>query len=197
MSQELNLCACGCGEPAGFYATSNSKAGIVAGQSKKFIHGHHGRVGLAGRKPATFEECYTVEPDGCWRWKIIHPGGDGYGRYWIQGRSERAHRISYSKAHGPIPGGARVDHTCHDPKFCKGGAACPHRACVNPDHLEVVTHAENCRRGSNSKLTREQVQEIYRRRQAGERGVALAREFAVAQSTISWINTGKTWGGVT
>jgi hypothetical protein len=40
-----------------------------------------------------------------------------------------------------------LDHTCHDTS-CEKGASCPHRACVNPAHLEPVTHAVNIRRGN-------------------------------------------------
>jgi hypothetical protein len=51
---------------------------------------------------------------------------------------------------GPIPPGLYVDHACHttDPD-CAGGPNCPHRRCVNPDHLELVTDDENRRRARN------------------------------------------------
>src|ERR1019366_4138120 len=32
---------------------------------------------------------------------------------------------------------------CHTNSDCELGSACPHRRCVNPDHLEVVTPREN------------------------------------------------------
>ena len=53
----------------------------------------------------------------------------------VQGKKELAHRIAYEAANGPIPEGMVLDHLCRS------------RNCVNPDHLEVVTHAENQRRG--------------------------------------------------
>lgn len=42
-----------------------------------------------------------------------------------------AHRFSYELAHGPLPEGAEVDHICNV------------RHCVNPAHLEAVSHREN------------------------------------------------------
>jgi hypothetical protein len=41
-----------------------------------------------------------------------------------------------------------LDHTCHtNDEQCKGGPTCPHRACVNPAHLEPVTIGVNVLRG--------------------------------------------------
>lgn len=61
----------------------------------------------------------------------------------------RAHRYSYFLAHGPIPAGLTIDHVCHTESLtCPGGQQCEHRRCINPDHLEPVTSAENsARRG--------------------------------------------------
>lgn len=49
--------------------------------------------------------------------------------------TDRAHRLAYILAKGPIPDGLEIDHLCRTP------------ACINPLHLEAVTHAENLRRG--------------------------------------------------
>jgi hypothetical protein len=82
-----------------------------------------------------------VEVDECWLWvgKKVH----GYGRFYVGNGDDRqvgAHRFAYELWVGPIPEGMEIEHSCHtgDPG-CEGGFDCAHRACVNPDHLTLVT----------------------------------------------------------
>lgn len=192
-TQSHHLCECGCGQLAGVYKGSNSAAGIVAGQPKRFIHGHHSRLAEYQHPGLPFDERYEVTGSGCWRWLNINAGEDGYGRYWHNGRKIRAHRYSYERTYGPIPRGVHIDHLCHDPRTCPGGSDCPHRACVNPDHLAIASHAANCRRGANSRLNYDQAAEIRRRFASGELGVALAAEFGVRPTTISMVVRNQTW----
>lgn len=82
----------------------------------------------------------------CWMWSA-HRDRGGYGQFSVGGRLRRAHRVAYELFVGPIPEGRQIDHTCHDPQTCAGGRSCPHRACVNPAHLQPVTNRENVLRG--------------------------------------------------
>lgn len=84
-----------------------------------------------------------VQPDGCWRWTGAITES-GYGVFQMGPRStKRAHRVSHELFKGPIPEELEIDHTCH-PNTCTLGAKCPHRRCVNPDHLNPATTQENC-----------------------------------------------------
>ncbi|MGW1796858.1 HNH endonuclease signature motif containing protein [Streptomyces sp. NPDC001984] len=71
----------------------------------------------------------------------------GYGQIQIDGRRVSVHRIAYETFKGAIPEGLEIDHACHTrDRSCPGGPTCMHRRCVNPHHLEAVTHGENLRR---------------------------------------------------
>lgn len=120
---------------------------------------------------------YRVDPDsGCWIWQRAR--SHGYGQVRVNGRYVPAHRIYYEREVGPVPPGLCLDHLCRTP------------ACVNPAHLEPVTWAENCRRGTNAKLTMEDAREI---RVSSERGIDLAARFGVSKATISHIKSGRRW----
>lgn len=93
------------------------------------------------------------DPSECWPWTGPRMKKSGYGR--VGGHSPRrtyAHRWMYEQMYGPIPTGMTVDHECHnDDRMCRGGIACPHRLCINPEHLGLATLGENTRRGQASR----------------------------------------------
>lgn len=147
--------------------------------------------------------------DSCWLWSGAVTRG-GYGKLRVgRQREEYAHRFSILLHGGQLPAGSVVCHRCDT------------RACVNPDHLFVGTHADNVRdmcakrrqasgerhglrvhpdraaRGANagpSKLTDNAVIQIRARYQDGSvTQDELAREFNVSRRAVGSILSRRTW----
>ena len=79
----------------------------------------------------------------CWIWTAyIKP--DGYGTFGYKYTMYRAHRFAYEWLVGKIPEGMVTDHYRMNPG--PRNAPCS-RACVNPEHLEIVSVKENTHRG--------------------------------------------------
>lgn len=79
--------------------------------------------------------------ESCWLWT----GGKhwyGHGAIAIPRTRKKAyaHRLAYQWFVGEIPSHLEIDHVCRNPP------------CVNPTHLEAVTHRENVRRGRVSEI---------------------------------------------
>lgn len=78
--------------------------------------------------------------DTCWLWTAgrFH---NGYGQVKWFGRSRKAHHIAWELLRGALPLPLEADHLCRV------------RNCVNPDHIEWVTHAENTARAHMARGT--------------------------------------------
>jgi hypothetical protein len=94
---------------------------------------------MIARRPILerFLERLTICNDGCHRLSGVKPGrysSISYGGK--RGKRILSHRFSYEHFVGPIPEDLTLDHLCGNPE------------CVNPEHLEPVTHKENILRGN-------------------------------------------------
>jgi len=75
----------------------------------------------------------------CWYWlgskkqtkKFV------YGTFWDGKRNRNAHIVMYESEIGFVPEGMELDHLCRN------------TLCVNPEHLEPVTHRINVLRGKS------------------------------------------------
>lgn len=131
-------------------------------------------------------ERYEVDPvTGCWNWTGF-VNDEGYGQLSVKctGRitTRKAHAIVYESKNGAVPNGKKLDHLCRN------------RRCVNPDHLEVVSNAENVRRGLSAKLDIETVGMIRRRYSVENISQAtLATEYGVSERTIHFVVRAQSW----
>ena len=90
-----------------------------------------------------FFDRVCFEPNtGCWLFDgSFSP--DGYAYFYVSDKKMKvAHKFLYEREVSPVPEGMELDHLCLV------------RCCVNPQHLEVVTHAENVRRGQPRNFNR-------------------------------------------
>ena len=129
----------------------------------------------------------------CWEW-MAGRHWDGYGGFWISGKSFKAHRVSWMLQFGKIPKNKFVLHTCDN------------KSCVNPKHLWLGTHRDNMddmvrknrqakgKDNKSTKLTMVQVREIRNRYIPYKcSGRKLAREYGVAPSRIWNIVNRRSW----
>lgn len=80
-----------------------------------------------------FESKINKIPNGgCWIW-VGSKTEKGYGRFCMEGKNLRSHRVAYELYVGDIPPGMFVCHSCDEP------------SCCNPKHLWLGTNADNQR----------------------------------------------------
>ena len=76
-------------------------------------------------------------PTPCMIWNGTNSGngrGGDYPRMKLGGQTVAVHKVAATHWFGFIPGKKQLDHVCR------------RRMCVNPGHLEIVTHLQNQKR---------------------------------------------------
>ena len=140
-------------------------------------------------------------PDECWPWTAAARDRKGYGAFGLDGKIQKAHRVSFLIEHGRWPEPCGL-HSCDNPPCC------------NPRHIFEGTKADNNRdmaakgrcahgdahwmrvtgafgeRSVNARLTNRQALEIYKSAGTQKR---IAAQFGVTQATVHFIKSGKQW----
>lgn len=199
--EDAPLCNCGCGEQVMWNRRTKTWS--------QFVHRHGFRAPKseatrkkisenAIKRAGTLQERFDkrrgeVTESGCILWKG-NIEKDGYGVMRWCNNTLKAHRVAWELAHGSIPSGSLVCHTCDTP------------GCVNVEHLFLGTHKANHadrnakgrqakgERQGNSKLLADQVRTIRVLHETFDYPTAtLAKMFDVTQGNIDHIVARRSW----
>lgn len=133
----------------------------------------------------------SPEPNtGCWLWTAsVKPSGHPQIR--VGKKTRYAHRLMWILYNRRIPKRKEIRHRCDQP------------SCINPQHLELGSHADNMRdmalRNRNvgtRSLSAIKVAEIKVALSKGVLHRIIAKKYKVHRSTITLINRGMTWSHV-
>lgn len=129
---------------------------------------------------------------GCWEW-VGSKWNNGYGRFMVEKRRRKAHRISFLLRNGILPSDKIVCHKCDNP------------SCVNPDHLFLGTVDDNSKdmvskgrsthgeRNGRSILRESDVREIRSINPTSQQCRELASKFGCHPNAIKQVVKKETW----
>jgi hypothetical protein len=155
------------------------------GSTKERKYGHNRRYKLD----------YEIDENGCFICTSHKVNAFGYPEVHVNGKRYVMSRFVYQEMFGDIPEGLVIRHTCDN------------RRCINPEHLETGTKADNTRdmmeRGRHvsvngekayfSKLTNDKVLKLRTLYDEGFNYHELSEMFQITYRTAYDVVTRKTW----
>lgn len=157
-------------------------------------------IGRVSEGVTSKEVLLEITNGDCYRCISHCSDSDGYVRIRFKGKHERLFRVLYMLKYGDIPQGYVIRHKCDN------------TWCCNVNHLEIGTQKDNVNdmilrnrhsktnlksrgeRNSQSKLTDEQVIEIYKSTLGYKR---LSKKYNVSATNIRNIKKGLQWRWLT
>ncbi len=164
------FCACGCGEKTRLAPFDHKTLGWKKGEPYEFITQHHNNHK---------RKSYVEDKNGCHVWQ-----GQPSQRYparKVKGKPVHVHVWAWEQAHGKVPAGMVLHHTCSNTR------------CVNVEHLEVVTPAENAQYGAATRLTMAKANRIRHLAQMGHTYREIAEEYGISRRTVESVVYGHSW----
>jgi hypothetical protein len=140
---------------------------------------------------ARFWSKVRLHPTECWLWQASTTSGPmSYGTFWIDGRSELAHRVGWSMVNGSIPVGIDILHSCDTP------------LCIRPSHWFPGTRAQNNldrdrkgrqARGESNGRAKLKLADVIAIRASNEKHAVIAAHYGLSYDYINAIKSGKRW----
>ena len=127
---------------------------------------------------------YRRNSSGCWIWTgSLIDGRYPVSRLYVKskGYTWPARRVVWLREIGPIPAGKQIVSDCGN------------ELCVNPLHLEALTHAEVHQRSSKAKIDGDDVREIRELVRFGLPMKDIGAAYDITGEEVSQIVSGKRW----
>lgn len=168
-------------------------------KSRGYCHNHYEQMRKSGElktKGKNIKIDFVIDENGCFNCISHSKNSDGYSQMTVKKKTIKIHRFVYEEMFGSIPQGLVIRHKCDNPN------------CINPEHLETGTHADNMMdmtkrgravyvkgsRSGQAKITEQDVREIKRLLHKNKmKQTDIAKVYEISNSTLSAIKYGITW----